>query len=652
MEPDDGSLVRTNPSELRLMDLETMLHMIDHLALTRDGIHFNTQQGRRWINDVFQTQIGEMVQELRTTYSLARTSSPGGGRVRDNGPESLANRLGPLAMETGGAAPVAPSSDVRERLGTARPPRRQSLESRLGRSVDQSQTSSQTVSRTSNPPATANPASTANPSTSATSEEGIEPSSVLLWNRPDPSGWGQYKTDMSTKLNMNTLTCRVDARRMMGGDRPTVSGLYRKPGVDWLLAEQEQFSSATTLRLVDLDELPQENTFGPLNNRSLTDVRRIAKELTPPSQKGKFLTENKPNNKHHKLYRQFSKPPGQAPGEYSRDYSRATSVEGDDRRYAGLKAPVIDSLFAAHDPLDIKAAKFLIVASSDYLYTPRSLFWPDVIFLTAPKLDWGQSAGMTISVRRVISMDPQVIVIAGSNDHLQVRELLSRLTDGSIPSNEVIGEARMTLPSAMTEVEASVQRHFTKNVVKIIFVLSSGYATLPEPLQFVYTMVTAEGRFIVIIPAPNRMVDLNNYPFRSELPAIWADISNAIPGFKDCSTTRLVLDEVLGLELSNFARLLKLTPGVDDDHLLVQQRANVLWFRQMDFARNEQGRTVRRKVSSAEEDVMALALRTKPLIYQCMVVFVAEGVYLGRRRVRACTGSNQRDTRLSQDFVQ
>ena len=59
--------------------------------------------------------------------------------------------------------------------------------------------------------------------------------------------------DMSTNLNMNTLTCRVDARRLMGGDGPTVSGLYRTPGVDWLLAEQEGFSSATTLRFVELD---------------------------------------------------------------------------------------------------------------------------------------------------------------------------------------------------------------------------------------------------------------------------------------------------------------------------------------------------------------------------------------------------------------
>ena len=291
-------------------------------------------------------------------------------------------------------------------------------------------------------------------------------------------------------------------------------------------------------------------------------------------------------------------------------------MEGDDKIYAGLMAPVGDSLFAAYDPLGMKAAKYLIVASSDYLYTPRSLFWPDLIFLTAPKFDRGQSAGMMISVRRVVSMEPHMIVVADSNDHLHSRGLLSRLTDGSIPSNEVIGEAILTLLSVMAEVETSLKQSFTQNGVMVVFVLSPGYATLPEPLQFVYTMVTtiAEGQFSVIIPAPNRTVDPNNYyyTYRSELPAIWADILNVIQGFKDCSTTRLVLDEVLGLELSNFARLLKLRPGVDDDHLLVQQVANDLWFRQMDHAENDQGRTVRKNMTSAEEDLMALALRTKP----------------------------------------
>ena len=53
--------------------------------------------------------------------------------------------------------------------------------------------------------------------------------------------------------------------------------------------------------------------------------------------------------------------------------------------------------------------------------------------------------------------------------------------------------------------------------------------------------------------------------------------------FKKHSTTCVVLDEVLGLELSNFARLLKLRPGVNNDHILVQQVTNDLWFRQVDY---------------------------------------------------------------------
>ena len=118
------------------------------------------------------------------------------------------------------------------------------------------------MSRRNDPPATANPASAAGPSTSAVPAEGVETGSVLLWNRPDPSHWGQYKTDMSTKLNMNTLTCREDAMRTIGGEGPTVSRLYRIPGVDWLLAEQEQFSSTTTLQHADLNGLPQEIPLG------------------------------------------------------------------------------------------------------------------------------------------------------------------------------------------------------------------------------------------------------------------------------------------------------------------------------------------------------------------------------------------------------
>ena len=118
--------------------------------------------------------------------------------------------------------------------------------------------------------------------------------SELLWNRPDPSPWGKYKADMTINSYKKTLTCHVDVKKMLPGHDPTVSVLYRRAGLDCLLAEEEQFSSATTLRLVDPEGLPRDKTMGPLNTRSLTNVRHHVRERGSPNRKGVFLVENKP----------------------------------------------------------------------------------------------------------------------------------------------------------------------------------------------------------------------------------------------------------------------------------------------------------------------------------------------------------------------
>ena len=49
-----------------------------------------------------------------------------------------------------------------------------------------------------------------------------------------------------------------------------------------------------------------------------------------------------------------------------------------------------------------------------------------------------------------------------------------------------------------------------------------------------------------------------------------------------------------------------------DEHQLVQQLASNLWFRQTDNMRDEGGNLVRRNAQSTEEDLKAMALRTKP----------------------------------------
>ena len=110
-----------------------------------------------------------------------------------------------------------------------------------------------------------------------------------------------------------------------------------------------------------------------------------------------------------------------------------------------------------------------------------------------------------------------------------------------------------------------------------------------------------EGKYDVIISAPNRGIEMENLrPLRAELPAVWSDISNAMRGFKNHSLHMLMLDEVLGLELSNFSRQLKLKPGIGDDHRVIVAMSNNLWFRGMEIK------------EETRAQLEALVLRTKP----------------------------------------
>ena len=71
----------------------------------------------------------------------------------------------------------------------------------------------------------------------------------------------------------------------------------------------------------------------------------------------------------------------------------------------------------------------------------------------------------------------------------------------------------------------------------------------------------------------------------------------------------LVLDELLGLELSNLSRQLKLKPGIDDDHRVIVAMSNNLWFRGLEI-KEEGGR--RRKSKETRSHLEAMVLRKKP----------------------------------------
>ena len=156
--------------------------------------------------------------------------------------------------------------------------------------------------------------------------------------------------------------------------------------------------------------------------------------------------------------------------------------------------------------------------------------------LAAVDLDLLQSVSLAIGVQRQTEMNPITIVFAGINDHLHSRGFLSRLRDPATAENAVWPAIKDILESMGEVVDATKEGSFNKVTLRVVFALSPGYAHLPDGLKFVYAMVAllSEGKYDVIISAPNRMIEMENLrPLKAELPAVWSDISNAMRGFKD-----------------------------------------------------------------------------------------------------------------------
>ena len=316
-----------------------------------------------------------------------------------------------------------------------------------------------------------------------------------------------------------------------------------------------------------------------------------------------------PIGQHVKMFKQLSSPSGHVK---ERIYPKLVNQDGDAQRYGGLIAIKKDeTTFAAYDKAEMRKAKIMIVANSEFVYTSKSLFWPDVIRLAAVDLDLLQSISLAIGVQRQTDMNPITIVFPGINDHLHSRGFVSRLREPKTAENAVWPAIKDILESMGEVVDATKEGSFTKVTPRIVFALSPGYAHLPDGLKFVYAIVTllSEGKYDVIISAPNRMIEMENLrPLKAELPAVGSDISNAMRRFKDHALHMLVLDEVLGLKLSNFSRQLKLKPGVDDDHRVIAAMSNDLWFRAMKVA----GEDTRRKNSlETRAHLEAMVLRTK-----------------------------------------
>ena len=84
-----------------------------------------------------------------------------------------------------------------------------------------------------------------------------------------------------------------------------------------------------------------------------------------------------------KMFRQLTTPSGHLK---ERIYPKLVRQDGDVQKYSGLKVIKKDeTTFAAYDKAEIRKAEIMIVANSEFVYTSKSLFWPDFIMRTKPE---------------------------------------------------------------------------------------------------------------------------------------------------------------------------------------------------------------------------------------------------------------------------
>ena len=102
---------------------------------------------------------------------------------------------------------------------------------------------------------------------------------------------------------------------------------------------------------------------------------------------------------------------------------------------------------------------------------------------------------------------------------------------------------------------------------------------------------------------------------KSELAAAWADVSHALRGFYELADILIVLDEVLLLEISNFARQLKFSPVIGDDHPIITHLMASLWFRSMDLTITS-STSKSRGPSNERKNVAATEKQLESMVYK------------------------------------
>ena len=518
---------------IRLLDVAERMEQAGFPEDTsNDGIHFDRPRGAEWLNDVFQGHINALEADLLETAQFTLGPPPNPPFLASR---ALSSRLGPRFDSRDS------SRSNQARLPTTMPMKSEEVTS-------------------STPP-------------------GSVISSVVVAEskrveRPMETARLRYPEKVKG-LDLEGLGCRRELAETLVIERVS------NHCVDWLKAHETHFSRAKLMETADLTGIPTRAIMGTINYRPLKLLGSPGLIAEPPKHRTSIARIRLATPAQLRVVDKLLNPGGMELPDAAYEGSKLA----EDPRYGkpcGITQ--LAKTLAVYDRADPAAAMVVIVAGSDFKGTSPKLFWPETLIYSLPGAELNQMLTLVVAIKSEMPCEPELLLFAGMNDHLHAAGLLEQLK-GNEPTPRKIWEAIQTLFAAMNEVQENVVSRFGSKT-KVVFTTSPGYANMPPALQFVYAVLIliAEGNeWRILMAAPNRELEPSNLRLRkSELAAAWADISHALRGFYGLADILIVLDEVILLEISNFARQLNFSPVIGDDHPAINQLTASLWFRSME----------------------------------------------------------------------
>ena len=338
-----------------------------------DGIHFDRPRGVECSNDVFQRHISALEADLLETAQFTLGSTPD--------PPFLVTRT---------------------------------LYSRLGARVNSRDSSRSSRTRLpGSTPMEAEEVESSTPQSSVVSSVVVVESKRV--EKPAEASRKRYLEKLK-ELDLVDLECKQELAEALVLKHVSHKVLSKHQCVDWLKAHETHFSRTRMIETTDLTGVPMRSVMGPINYRHLNFLGIPGLIVEPPKHRTSIARIRLATPAQLRVVDKLLDPREMELPDAAYEGARLA----DDPRYGSAQ---LAKTLAVYDRADPAAARVIIVAGSDVEGTSPKLFWPKTLVYSLQGAELNQMLTLVVAMKSEMPCEPELLLFAGSNDHLHAMRL-------------------------------------------------------------------------------------------------------------------------------------------------------------------------------------------------------------------------------------